>query len=575
MTISIQELRKKFPDQSSLSDGQFTWDMWSKYYKDGAKARPMGQFADEIGLSSDAFNEMVAAGESSGYKPTSSSSVENGQGNQVINRFSQNEQSFENPNSDALTSMGGTANYVHGLTVGGSDELVGALTAARETLGGSDLSFDELYNRAKDFEMARINDYREKSPGKAFAAEIGGAVTTGVLSRGATLPMQTMRSPAFIQPLVSGARQFLTNNPAIRTALQASGWGGVYGFNTGDEGERLKNAETSAKWSAIFGFGFQKMAGPVSKKFQFYFNKASKSPTIENLQKAKNAAYKAVSDLGIKYDGLAVDKFRRLGMYGDETQTAVGQTKKIEGATDAAYNTNPTLYPYAKSAIELYDTTLQKMQSSGGATIQQLDDLSKNMWRILKDSKYSETRIYPLINSIDDLIASHADGSAAMLAAKEQNKIYSKSKMLDGLMDSAEVKANNTGNLSAKYRAVVATILNSKTYNRFLNDDDMAALRQYNKIGPTDKTLKGLGNLAPNLGVRGAINGLSIMQIPELALVLPITMGSKYLYNKRTKDNTTKLLNYFKKFTEPKPKPVPFVPQTAPVGSNEILERAE
>ena len=106
MTISIQELRKKFPDQSSLSDGQFTWDMWSKYYKDGAKARPMGQFADEIGLSSDAFNEMVAAGESSGYKPTSSSSVESGQGNQVINRFSQNEQSFEDPNSDALTSMG-------------------------------------------------------------------------------------------------------------------------------------------------------------------------------------------------------------------------------------------------------------------------------------------------------------------------------------------------------------------------------------------------------------------------------------------------------------------------------------
>jgi len=574
MTISIQELRKKFPDQSTLSDGQFTWDMWSKYYKDGAKARPMGQFADEIGLSSDAFDQMVAAAESSGYSPTSSS-TENGTGNQVINRFSQNEQSFEDPNSDALTSMGATANYVQGLTIGGSDELVGALTAVRETLGGSDLSFDELYNRAKDFEMARINDYREKSPGKAFAAEIGGAVTTGVLSRGATLPMQTMRSPAFIQPLVSGARQFLTNNPAIRTALQSAGWGGVYGFNAGEEGERVENAVDTAKWSAIFGFGFQKVAGPVSKKFQFYFNKASKSPTIENLQKAKNAAYKAVTDLGIKYDGLIIDKFRRLGMYGDETQTAVGQTKKIEGATDPAYNTNPENYKYAKSAIELYDKSLQKMQQKGGATIQQLDDLSRNMWRILKDSKYAETRIYPLINSIDDLIASHADGSAAMLAAKEQNKIYSKSKMLDGLMDSAEVKANNTNNLSAKYRAAVATILNSKTYNRFLNDDDMAALRLFNKMGVTDKTLKSLGNTAPNLGVRGAINALTIWQVPELALVLPITMGSKYLYNKRTKDNVTKLLNYFKKFTEPKPKPVPFVPQTAPVGSNEILERAE
>tara|TARA_R110002073_G_scaffold3206_1_gene21426 strand:+ start:522 stop:2249 length:1728 start_codon:yes stop_codon:yes gene_type:complete len=575
MTISIQELRKKFPDQSTLSDGQFTWDMWSKYYKDGANARPMGQFADEIGLNSEAFDQMVAAGESSGYRPSSSSSIENGQGNQVINRFSQNEQSFEDPNSDALTTMGAAANYAQGVTIGGSDELIGALTAVRETLGGSDLSFDELYNRAKDFEMARINDYREKSPGKAFAAEIGGAVTTGIATRGATLPMLTMKSPAFLQPLISGTRQFLTNNPAIRTALQASGWGGVYGFNTGEEGERIENAKTSAKWSAVFGFGFQKVAGPVSKKFQFYFNKASKSPTIENLQKAKNAAYKAVTDLGIKYDGLAVDKFRRLGMYGDETPRAAGQTKIIEGATDAAYNTNPNLYPYAKSAIELYDTTLQKMKASGGATVQQLDDLSKNMWRILKDSKYAEPRIYPLINSIDDLIASHADGSAAMLAAKEQNKIYSKSKMLDGLLDSAEVKANNTNNLSAKYRAVVATIINSKTYNRFLNDDDMAVLRQFNQSGVTDKTLKSLGNLAPDLRLRGILNGLSIMQLPELALTLPITMGSKYLYNKRTKDSTNKLLNYFKKFTEPKPQPVPFVAPAAPVGSEAILERTE
>ena len=574
MTISIQELRKKFPDQSTLSDGQFTWDMWSKYYKDGAKARPMGQFADEIGLSSDAFDQMVAAAESSGYSPTSSS-TENGTGNQVINRFSQNEQSFEDPNSDALTSMGATANYVQGLTIGGSDELVGALTAVRETLGGSDLSFDELYNRAKDFEMARINDYREKSPGKAFAAEIGGAVTTGILSRGATLPMQTMRSPTFIQPLVNGTRQFLINNPAIRTALQSAGWGGIYGFNTGEDGQRVENAVDTAKWSAVFGFGFQKVAGPVSKKFQFYFNKASKSPTIENLKKAKNSAYKAVTDLGIKYDTSAVDKFRRLGMYGDEPGTAAGQTVKIEGAIDEAYSINPELYKYAKTAITLYDTTLKKMQQKGGATIQQLDDLSKNMWRILKDSKYTETRIYPLINSIDDLIASHADGSAAMLAAKEQNKIYSKSKMLDGLMDSAEIKANNTGNLSAKYRAVVATIINSKTYNRFLNDDDMATLRQFNKIGPTDKTLKALSNLAPNLGVRGVLNAWSFWQIPELMLALPVTMGSKYLYNKRTKDNSTKLLNYFKKFTEPKPKPVPFVPQTAPVGSSEILERTE
>ena len=262
-------------------------------------------------------------------------------------------------------------------------------------------------------------------------------------------------------------------------------------------------------------------------------------------------------------------------MYGDEAGNAVGQPIKITGSIDDAYSVNPDLYPYAKSAITLYDKTLQKMQKSGGATIQQLDDLSKNMWRLLKDSKFTEQRIYPLINSIDDMISSHPNASAAMNAAKEANKTFSKSKMMDGIVNNVVVKAEDKGGISSKYRTAIANVLTNKTLKRFLNDDDIAALENFNKIGVPDKTLKGLANLAPNLGVRGAINALSIYQVPELLLALPITMGSKMLYNSRTQKGVDDLLNYFKKFTRPPGTKVPSIPAASPALGDQVNQRTQ
>ena len=579
MTISIEDLRKKFPDQSNLSDGEFTWDMWSKYYKEGDNARPMGQFADEIGLSSEAFKVMTSSAESSGYEPTSSTSPD-GAGYEKIVGMSLKDQTFLDPESTALTDGGLVSNYMQGLTVGGSDEISGAIAMVQETLGGgSNLSMDEIYNRAKNFEMERINDYRDKSPGKAFGAEIAGMITTGVATRGAlnpiTSPMRLLKNPAFLKDLIGGTRQFLINNPAIKTAFQSAGWGATYGFNAGEDGERVENSIETAKWSAILGFGLQKIGGAVSNKYKFHFNKASKSPTIENLKRLKNSAYDAVTKTGIKFETTVIDKFRRLGMYGDEAGNAAGQPIKITGSIDDAYSVNPDLYPYAKSAITLYDKTLQKMQKSGGATIQQLDDLSKNMWRLLKDSKFTEQRIYPLINSIDDMISSHPNASAAMNAAKEANKTFSKSKMMDGIVNNVVVKAEDKGGISSKYRTAIANVLTNKTLKRFLNDDDIAALENFNKIGVPDKTLKGLANLAPNLGVRGAINALSIYQVPELLLALPITMGSKMLYNSRTQKGVDDLLNYFKKFTRPPGTKVPSIPAASPALGDQVNQRTQ
>ena len=160
MTISIEDLRKKFPKQANLSDGEFTWDMWSKYYKEGDNARPMGQFADEIGLSSEAFKVMISSAESSGYEPTSSTSPD-GAGYEKIVGMSLKDQTFLDPKSTALTDYGLVSNYMQGLTIGGSDEISGAIAMIKETLGGgSNLSMDEIYNRAKNFEMERINDYQ-------------------------------------------------------------------------------------------------------------------------------------------------------------------------------------------------------------------------------------------------------------------------------------------------------------------------------------------------------------------------------------------------------------------------------
>ena len=270
--MNIAEIRKKYPEYNDMSDGALMHGFYKKSYSD----MPMGQFADQVGLSSEGFKEMIAVAKKSGVTPTSSSSIENGPGNDVITGYSQQDQSFVNPDMETMGMKEGLlSSAAQGITMGWSDEITGHMGAIAESLGGSELSYDDLYTRMKQFEEKRLKDFSDTNPKSAFAAEVGGAIATSVV---ATPAMALLRTPKFLQDLSVGMRAFISSG-AI---------GSIYGAGTADEGERGIDAVKVGTLSAFGGFLLQKPLGFVSSKYDKLVNKANQSPTIQNLKDVKN-----------------------------------------------------------------------------------------------------------------------------------------------------------------------------------------------------------------------------------------------------------------------------------------------
>ena len=156
--MNIAEIRKKYPEYNDMSDGALMHGFYKKSYSD----IPMGQFADQVGLSSKGFKEMIAVAKKSGVTPTSSSSIEKGVGNDVITGFNQQEQSFVNPDMQPIGSAEGLlSSTAQGITLGWSDEIAGHMAAVANVFGEDALSYDDVYKRVKDFEEKRITDFRK------------------------------------------------------------------------------------------------------------------------------------------------------------------------------------------------------------------------------------------------------------------------------------------------------------------------------------------------------------------------------------------------------------------------------
>ena len=528
--MNIEEIREKYPQYNDMSDGTLIHAFWNKSYKD----MPMGEFADKVELSSEGFKEMVELAKQSGYEPTASGGPE-GVGNEVITGFSQQDQSFIDP----LTEGGVGSAFAHGAGFGWSDEILGHMGAITESLGGSDLSYDELYTRFKEFEESRVQDYWDKSPGKAFGAEVAGAITTTALTRG-TAPMLLLRSSKFIKDLSKGWKAFLAS----------TGYGGVYGAGTAQEGERGKGAAKVGILSGMGGWVLNKFGTGIYNKYDKWFKKANQSPTIENLKNLKNEAYNNAKELGIKFHGSIVERFKNIGI------------KSLDEGYD------PEVEKITASSVTLFEKVLDRAYLKG-ATFEQLDLLQRQLWSKLNQSGGKEVKIYKLINAVGDLIKSHPDQSAASFAAKQANRVYNKAKMLDIEFNKVLNNDKISGNLGQKYRMAVRGILNSKRLSKFLEPEDIAQLQKFLTKSFTDKTLKNIGSLG--MGGSGVMNWLNLLAVftnPLMIIATATAASSKHYFNKRTVQGAEKLMNYMKQF-KPKEPNIPVAPVSA-VGSGTV-----
>ena len=540
--MNIAEIREKYPQYNEVSDGALLYGFYKttpEYQK-----MPMGEYADKLGMTSTQFKEMITAAKESGVTPTTSSGPE-GVGNEVITGFSHQDQSFVNPNMQPMGDAEGLlSSAAQGITMGFSDELFGQAYALTETLGGSDLSWDDLYTRMKNFEEKRVMDYRRTDPKKAFASEVGGAVATSIAVSPA---LMLLKSPKFLADLSKGTKAFLTSG----------GVGAIYGTGTGEQGERGENALKVGTLSAFGGWTLQKAGGFVSNTYDRLTNKVNKSPSLQNLKELKNAAYTKAKELGIKFDSTVLEKFKILG-----------RSDAIDEGYDEAIN------KHTKSALDLFESSLEKWKTKG-ASFEQLDGLSRQLWAKLKESGNTEVRIYKLITAVNNLIKSHPDTSTASMAAKSANRLYNKAKTFDWEFTKALNNDKITGNLGQKYKAAVRNILNNKRLRAEFDEPDIAAMESFLKGKITDSMLKSMGKLSPTSGALPAFVTLASLVAtgghPILALAIAGSIAAKSSFNKRATQGADKLMNYIKQF-KPDTTPIPGIEGFSAVGSGQALE---
>ena len=513
--MNIEEFRKKYPEYDDMSDGALMHGFYKKSYSD----MPMGQFADQVGLSSKGFKEMIAVAKKSGVTPTSSSSIENGPSNDVITGFNQQNQSFVNPDMQPMGSAEGLlSSTAQGITLGWSDEIAGHMAAVANVFGEDALSYDDVYKQVKDFEEKRITDFRKTDPKKAFAGEIGGAIVSSAV---VTPALALLKTPKFLQELSTGMRTFISSG-----AL-----GSIYGAGTAEEGERGVDALKVGTLSAFGGLLLQKPLGAISNKYDKMFSRANQSPTIQNLKNLKNAAYEKTKEIGLKFEGASIERFRKEGL----------------DSLDEGFD--PVLNKYAASSKKLFEDTLDDAYIKG-ISFEKLDLLQRQLWAKLKESGGQEVKIYPFINAVNNLIKSHPDTGAAAMAAKSANKIFNKAKAMEWEFTKVKNNIDVTGNIGQKYKAAVRNILNNKSYRTTFDDLDIKKMESFLKGNISDRMLKSLGKLAPNGSFMGLLHVGAVATNPWLAIASAVTVASRSSFDKKTVKGAEKLLNYIKGFTK-------------------------
>lgn len=184
---------------------------------------------------------------------------------------------------------------MQGLMMGGSDEFSGVMGAIAAPFRGRNMG-DE-YVRERDLARNRLDAYREKNPGTATAAEIGGSLLPAVLTGGGSL-MQTGLGAAMKQGAKTGA-------------LMGGGYGGLSA--DGDLGDRAIGAVSGALAGGVTGAAF-----PVISRGVGAATKAAKDALMSRLRPADYAARKVVERAGgtrgdIERIGRKMDRGARQG----------------------------------------------------------------------------------------------------------------------------------------------------------------------------------------------------------------------------------------------------------------------
>lgn len=332
-----------------------------------------------------------------------------------------------------------------------------ATAAARSAITG------QGYDAALADERSREAQFREQFPGSALAGDVAGALVPGTGIAGAAL------------------RGVSNAGRVARGALGGAAAGGTLGFTEGEGGaqNRAVSGLIGAGAGSFFGAAVPAASGVVSRGLSRLWEQAAERPTVQALREIKNRAYRAVEEAGETFDG-------------DEMTT-------LRDRISATFADDPTYVPGEDTAV---DAVLRMIERRAGqsTTLGQLDNIRQGLWRRV-NANPTQVQIYDAISAIDELIDSRAGASALMGQAREANRQFSQSELLQRAFQRAQDQAESTGsggNLANLYRQAVTRIINNPRQARFFSDDQVAVMREFLTDTGGQRLRRMIGKLSPN-----------------------------------------------------------------------------
>lgn len=350
---------------------------------------------------------------------------------------------------------------------------------------------DRLAGLTESNPQERTAEARARNPNLTSVADVGGAVAAplGLARKGVTL------AGRFGTEGMKGIQGFLA-----RAGLMG-GEAAAYGATDRALNDKEQNTLDTGL-DMLTGFAGGAAGELVGRTVNAIFGSSKPAvAAIQEMRAAKNAAYKATEDMGVRYTPKA---FQELAS--DIADTAVRKGARLKR------------HPHTNDMIERIGGLAD---NNAAMTLRDMDQLRQEIWRDLANAPDEAEAEFGkmMVDKLDDFIenatgakvltGSGEEASAAIKEARELNRRYRNAQTLEDSLVKAKRRAKSTdsgGNEENAVRQNVRRLLDNERTAKFFTAKEKEALESVIEGTPGQNQLRSLGKKLTGLpGSTGAL----------------------------------------------------------------------
>jgi len=338
-------------------------------------------------------------------------------------------------------------------------------------------------------------------PSPVFSALSGEGIRSGLsaITGGAS----EYRDPTIAGKLVGTTGEMVGGGAGLKIGSMAAAGAEALGSLT--EGSEVE------PYARMVGAFFAPVLMPkLAQSVKSAFSSAASRPSVQTLRGAKNAAYDAVDNAGIKIPASSMDDLA------DRSVAAARMNNYV-----------PEVDSQTKAALSIFDT-----KRGQPLTLGELDKIRQGLFARLKTSP-NENALRQMIDDIDEVIQNTPIGGDLMDAARLANSRYKKSELLEDAFKKAELQTASTGsggNIVNKFRQAVTSIVTNKDKAKFFSQQELGFMRAFVKGTNAENALRLVGKISPSgNGLMQVLNIGAIAYNPYMAGITLAGYGAKAL----------------------------------------------